>query len=142
MDYENGSLIWRFTSPEHGNFTSNNIQLSPLTVYKDVVYSDSPSIGYLYAINASTGKFLWQFYTGPTSANVNIINNFIVILNDKGELYTVNLNGKLINKRNIGISAGPEDIIQIGDNIILYGNSNKIEIVPINFLFSWKILLF
>lgn len=136
LDYENGSLIWRFTSPEHGNFTSNNIQLPPLTVYKDVVYSDSPSIGYLYAINASTGKFLWQFYTGPTSANVNIINNFIVILNDKGELYTVNLNGKLINKRNIGISAGPEDIIQIGDNIILYGDSNKIEIVPINFLFS------
>ncbi len=135
LNYANGKIDWNFTSPEHGNISSPYIQLPPLTSYEGVVYSDSPTIGILYALNASSGTLLWQFYTGPTSANVNIINNSIVLLNSAGYLYVINLNGKLINKRYVGITAGPENIVQIGNKIILYGASNKIEIVPISFLF-------
>ena len=136
LNYSNGKIDWNFTSPEHGNISSLYIQLPPLTSYDGVVYSDSPTIGILYALNSSNGDLLWQFYTGPTSANVNIINNSAVLLNSAGYLYIISLNGKLINKRYVGISAGPENIVQIGNNMILYGASNKIEIVPISSLFG------
>ncbi|MGC8533713.1 MAG: PQQ-binding-like beta-propeller repeat protein [Candidatus Parvarchaeum sp.] len=136
LNYSTGDLDWNFTTPERGNISSPYIQLPPLTSYNGVVYSDSPTIGVLYALNASNGTLLWQFYTGPTSANVNIINNSIVLLNSAGELYVINTYGKLINKRYVGIAAGPENVIQIGNSVVLYGASNNIEVVPTNFLFS------
>lgn len=136
LNYTNGKTIWNFTSPESGNYTSKYIQLPPLTSFDDTVYSDSRTIGMLYAINASTGKLMWQFYTGPTSANVNVINNSLVILNSAGYLFVINLEGKLINKKYIGIDSGPENIASIGDKIVIYGNSNKIEVLPIQYLFN------
>ncbi len=136
LNYTNGKIIWNFTAPEYGNYTSKDIQLPPLTSFNDTVYSDSPTVGMLYAINASTGKLLWQFYTGPTSANVNVINNSLAILNSAGYLFVINLNGKLINEKYTGIGSGPENIARIGNKIVIYGDSDNIEALPIQYLFN------
>lgn len=136
LNYTNGRIVWHFTEPEIGNYTSKYIQLPPLTSYAGMIYSDSPTSGMLYVLNSTTGSLLWRFYTGSTSGNVNIINKSVVILNSKGQLYVINLNGSLINRINTGIPSGPENLVQIGTKILVYGNSDKIMSLPLSFLFK------
>jgi len=134
INYSNGKLLWKFTTLQKGNYSSEYIQLPPVTVYNSIVYSDSVTLGTLYAINASTGDEIWSVYTGPTSGNVNVIDNSLVILNSQGYLLQISFNGSLISKKYIGIPSGPESVIQIGKKLVIYGNSNKIEVLPISFL--------
>lgn len=131
LNYSNGKMVWNFTSPERGNRSSPYIQLPPLTSYDGVLYSDSPTIGMLYALNASNGDLLWQFYTGPSVANVNVFNGSLLILNSQGYLFSINLNGKLLDKLYMRVPSGPENLVVIGNKLVVYGNSNKVIVLTL-----------
>ncbi len=133
INASNGVIRWSLNEGS-GPFV-HNLKLPPTTAYNNVVYSDTPSLGYLYAINISSGKEIWKYNTGPTDANVNIINGYIFIVNREGELFIFNKNGTLYKEVNIGMPYGPDDVIKAGNKVILYSSTGKIVIEPIsNFL--------
>ena len=130
----NGKILWRFNE---GNGKQNiYINLPPLTTYNGTVYSDTVSVGKLYAINITTGKADWSFYTGATSANANVYKNHIFISNNNGTLFVLNTNGTLYKKFNFGIGGGPENLAFIGNNILIYGLGNRIISMPVSKLLA------
>jgi polyvinyl alcohol dehydrogenase (cytochrome) len=58
LDPQTGHIIWQVADP-----TPGAIDPGSLSVANGVLYTDSFS-GYVYAINAATGDFLWSFNTG------------------------------------------------------------------------------
>jgi len=58
LDAQTGRIVWQVADP-----TPGAIDPGSLSVANGVVYTDSFS-GYVYALNAATGDFLWSFNTG------------------------------------------------------------------------------
>jgi len=54
----NGHILWQTADP-----TPNMVDMGSVSVANGVVYVPSQS-GYVYALNAATGKILWSFNTG------------------------------------------------------------------------------
>jgi hypothetical protein len=67
---------------------------------------------------------------------VNIINDSIVLLNSDGYIFRIGLNGSLLDKIYIGINSGPENIVQIGDKMVVYGDSSKLSVLPLSVVFD------
>ncbi|MCL5102265.1 MAG: PQQ-binding-like beta-propeller repeat protein [Candidatus Marsarchaeota archaeon] len=131
---KNGSLLWTFY--EGAGFQNQYINLPPLTAYDGVVYSDTVSVGKLWAVNLTTGKGLWSFNTGKESGNVNIYGSHIYVSNMNGTLFVLDLNGTLYKKINIGIGGGPENLLFMGKNILIYGIGNSVESIPVSKLLN------
>jgi polyvinyl alcohol dehydrogenase (cytochrome) len=58
LDVRTGGLIWQTPDP-----TTNGVDEGAVSVADGVVYAGSES-GFMYALNAATGKILWSFNSG------------------------------------------------------------------------------
>ena len=66
LDAATGKIDWKVADPR-GATDPNAVDLSPTAVANGVVYASSMT-GYMYALDASNGKVLWQ-YKGEGSSN-------------------------------------------------------------------------
>ncbi|KAK7374506.1 hypothetical protein VNO80_07936 [Phaseolus coccineus] len=61
MDAHNGRVLWSTANP------SNSTAYGPVSVANDVVFAGSADrMGYIYAIDAKSGKILWSYKTGAS----------------------------------------------------------------------------
>ena len=117
------------------NFTENAI--SPITVWHGIAFSDSNFLGWLFAINITTGKPLWAVNTGQCESNPNIYNGILIIANDNGVMYVVNATtGQIINETNIGIPHLENEFVLTKNYAIIGGLNGLIKSIPINALLT------
>ncbi|MGC9205353.1 MAG: PQQ-binding-like beta-propeller repeat protein, partial [Candidatus Micrarchaeia archaeon] len=114
-------------------FTENSI--SPITVWHGIAFADSNFLGWLFAINITTGKPLWSVNTGQCESNPNIYNGTLVIANDNGVMYVVNATtGQIINETSIGIPHLENEFIITKNYAIIGGLNGIIKSIPISAL--------
>ncbi|MGC8587379.1 MAG: PQQ-binding-like beta-propeller repeat protein [Candidatus Micrarchaeia archaeon] len=117
------------------NFTENSI--SPITIWHGIAYSDSNFFGYLFAINATSGKPLWAINTGQCESNPNVYNGTLIIANDNGVMFVVNATtGNIINETNIDMPHLENEFVLTSNYAIIGSLNGMIKSIPINALLS------
>jgi outer membrane protein assembly factor BamB len=129
INASNGKVMWRFD--EGSGHMSPRIVVPPVTAYDGVVYSDTFSIGKLYAVNITTGSELWAVPTGPSVSNVNIVNGDVVITNIHGDIFVINKYGQIINTEHLNISSGSDNPAVVGHMLAIGGKNGRVEVLPI-----------
>ncbi|BCU71564.1 PQQ-binding-like beta-propeller repeat protein [Stygiolobus caldivivus] len=124
-----GRMLWYLNE---GNAPIPMYLESPPPVILDgVVYHDSP-VGILYAVNITNGKVLWEFYTGPTVSNVDIVyGKYIIIQSRSGELYVLKLNGQLVKTVLTPVIPGPGNLLLTKNSLVMVGLNGLIDVVPV-----------
>ena len=107
-----------------------NLESPPEVIYNGTVFQDTPSVGILYAVNLTTGKVIWEIDTGPTTSNIDIYNNYVMIQNSTGTLFIIN-NGKITEETQLGVMPGPGNLLITRNSIILVGINGEIESIPL-----------
>ncbi|BFH72802.1 PQQ-binding-like beta-propeller repeat protein [Sulfurisphaera javensis] len=133
MNAFNGKILWWLN--EGISLIPPNLESPPPVIFHGVVFHDSP-VGLLYAVNLTNGKVLWSFYTGFTTSNVNIVKGRIIIQNQQGILFVLNLNGKLIKKIITPVLPGPGNILVTLNSVILVGVNGIIDSIPLQSIIS------
>jgi outer membrane protein assembly factor BamB len=124
----NGKILWILN--EGIGPLPPNLESPPEVIYDGIVFQDTPSVGILYAVNLTNGNVLWKVYTGPTTSNVNIYNNKIIIQNATGTLFIIN-NGTIEEEIQLNVMPGPGNILITRNSIILVGLNGEIESLPL-----------
>ncbi len=115
------------------NFTENSI--SPITVWHGIAFADSNFLGWLFAINITTGKPLWSVNTGQCESNPNVYNGELIIANDNGVMYVINATtGQIINETNIGVPHLENEFIVTKNYAIIGGLNGIIKSIPLSAL--------
>lgn len=142
-----GKLLWTVDETAYAkkgnvivppNITSSTEMLteptmSAITMRDGVSYSDSNFLGILFAVNASTGKVLWAFYTGQTESNPNIYKGNLFILNDYGVLYVINsTTGRMIKEENLGLHHLSNELTLTRNNLVIPSLQGRIITIPVN----------
>ena len=122
----NGQILWQ-VNENVGPQPAGGEWFTPVTVWNGVVYNDSPENGTLYAVNASSGAVLWAFSTGKATCNVNVYDGNLWIVNSSGTVFVLNPQGALLNSTNVGLGVVDGNLIFVGQNVIIYGNSRVIS---------------
>ncbi|BFI76063.1 PQQ-binding-like beta-propeller repeat protein [Sulfurisphaera ohwakuensis] len=107
-----------------------NLESPPPVIYHGIVFHDSP-VGVLYAVNLTDGKVLWNFTTGFTTSNVDIVKGRVLIQNQQGILFVLSIEGKLIKKILTPVMPGPGNILVTLNSVILVGVNGVIDSIPI-----------
>ncbi|MEM3247337.1 MAG: PQQ-binding-like beta-propeller repeat protein [Candidatus Micrarchaeaceae archaeon] len=117
------------------NFTENSI--SPITIWHGIAFADSNFLGWLFAINITTGKPLWAVNTGQCESNPNVYNGTLIIANDYGVMFVVNATtGRIINETDIGIPHLENEFVLTKNYAIIGGLNGIIKSIPISALLS------
>jgi outer membrane protein assembly factor BamB len=135
VDLANGSIKWKFNEGLGGN-TPRSV-LPTMTAYNGIVFSDTTEIGWLYALNVSTGAELWKFYTGPSLPNPQIIDGYVFAENQSGTVFILKMDGTLYKKINLETPedwCGSAEIAQIGNKVVFGGENGKLIVIPITTL--------
>jgi outer membrane protein assembly factor BamB len=133
VDLTNGSIKWKFNEGV-GDNTPRSV-LPAMTAYNGIVFSDTTEIGWLYALNISTGTPLWKFYTGPSLPNPQIIDGYVFAENQSGTVFILKMDGTLYKKINLGTPedwCGSAEIAQIGDKVVFGGENGRLMVIPIS----------
>lgn len=85
-----GNVLWSYTTPNNGSVNTH------LTYYDDggdgVVFYGSYNT-YYYALNARTGKFMWDFYTTTIYCETpTAYDGYVYIPSGEGILYCIDIN--------------------------------------------------
>jgi outer membrane protein assembly factor BamB len=110
---ESGILLWRY------NFKK------VLTDYRLLdngkIYTTSKD-GYIYALDALTGKFMWGFNTeGKLNSNPALHNNAFYIVNKNGFVFALNcIDGSLIWKQYIPEWNHVDDVFAVRESTVVY----------------------
>ncbi len=118
------------------NYTQNT--LSPITLWNGTAYSDSNYLGYLFAVNISTGKVLWATQTGQEEGNPNVfLGHYLIAITDGGMIIILNAtNGNIINQKYIGLPHLASQPIITKNYAILSGMNGRIFTVPLKSLIT------
>jgi len=131
MNTTNGNILWQLN--ETAGAEPPAIQVPPVTVWNDIVYSDPTEGGALYAVNASSGALLWNFNTGGDNSNVNIFDGNLWMVNTTGTLFVLNATtGALLNTTNVGVPMGPGNVIFVGQDVIISGTNGQVISIPVS----------
>ena len=116
------------------NYTQNT--LSPITLWNGTAYSDSNYLGYLFAVNISTGKVLWATQTGQEEGNPNVFfGHYLIAITDGGMMIILNAtNGNVINQKYIGLPHLASEPIITKNDVILSGMNGRIFTMPLDSL--------
>ena len=118
------------------NFGYNQNSISPITVYHGIAYLDSNYLGYLVAVNVSSGRILWALNTGQDESNPNAIGNgYLLQINDNGVLFVVNATtGRVANEMATGMPHLSGEPVVTSKYAILAGMDGRIMFVPLSTL--------
>ena len=118
------------------NYTQNT--LSPITLWNGTAYSDSNYLGYLFAVNISTGKVLWATQTGQEEGNPNVFfGRYLIAVTDGGMIIILNAtNGNIINQKYIGLPHLASEPIITKNYVILSGMNGRIFTIPLKSLIA------
>lgn len=125
----NGRMLWYLNE---GNAPiPRYLESPPPVIYNGIVYHDSPA-GILYAVNVTNGKVIWEFLTGPTVSNVDIVyNSYILIQSREGTLYVLKLNGHMVKSVLTPVIPGPGNLLVTRNSVIMVGLNGIIDVIPI-----------
>ncbi len=100
-------------------------------IFNGIVFHDSP-VGILYAVNFSSGKVIWEYKTGFTTSNVDIIKGkYVVIQIETGCLFVFTLSG-LVKLIKTPVMPGPGNLLVTLNSLILEGVNGIIDVIPID----------
>ena len=129
------NIAYGYTYPSFKQFGP---ALSPITLHNGIGYVDSAVQGTLYAFNATTGKVSWIFETDGDNANPNIINGYLFIVNEGGELFVINAtSGNFLFAKNIGMPDIANGPIIAGNSLIVGSINGIIKSFPLNSINSF-----
>ncbi|MEM0148993.1 MAG: PQQ-binding-like beta-propeller repeat protein [Candidatus Micrarchaeaceae archaeon] len=115
------------------NFTENSI--SPITIWHGIAFADSNFLGWLFAINITTGRPLWAINTGQCESNPNVYNGTLIIANDNGVMFVVNATtGHIINETNINMPHLENEFVITKNYAIIGGLNGIIKSIPLSAL--------
>lgn len=137
INITSGNIIWKLNEGV-GRFPPRSM-LAAMTAYNNIVYSDSATVGYLYAANMTTGKLLWRFHTGPAEANPAIIDGYVVAVNQTGTVFLLRQDGTLYKKINLNMPmgwCGVSETAVIGDKVVFGGMNGKLIVMPVSALIA------
>jgi outer membrane protein assembly factor BamB len=146
MNITNGNVLWQLNetagtvtiTPIQASSCYFGIQVPPKTVWNGIVYSDSTESGTLSAVNASSGALIWTFKTGPETANVNVFDGNLWMVNNAGTLFVLTPAGALLTETSVGEGVGPGNLIFAGQNVIIYGGNGEVTSMPANEIYPDK----
>lgn len=133
LNANNGKVIWWLN--EGISLLPPDLESPPPVIYDGVVYHDSP-VGVLYAVNLTTGRIVWDYYTGFTVSNVDVIHGKILIENAKGILFVLSTDGEVVKKVVTPVMPGPGDILITYNSVILVGVNGVIDSIPLESVIS------
>ncbi len=124
--------------PSTINFGYNQNSISPVTIFRGTAYLDSNFLGYLVAVNISTGKIIWAVNTSQDESNPNVFyGNYLLQINDNGILYVLNATtGSLINHVDLAMPHLSGEPIITSKYAILTGMDGRIIYVPLSTLIN------
>ena len=134
VNLTNGNVIWSFNESIGIQPIKPPIELTPITMYNGMAFSDTPASGTLYAINSTNGRMVWSFRTGIDASNPNVFGGYLFLDSSNGTVFTLYLNGTLVSEHNLGVPMGPGEPVVIGDKLLLYGTNGMIKTVPLAYL--------
>jgi len=127
---DNGKIIWALN--EGVGPIPPYLESPPPVIFNGIVFHDSP-VGILYAVNLSSGKVIWEYKTGFTTSNVDIIKGkYVVIQNETGYLFVFTLSGKLVKLVKTPVMPGPGNLLVTLNSLILVGVNGIIDVIPID----------
>ncbi len=100
VDANNGKLKWKFKTDDGGSGSASSPSVAGGTVYVGSGYVSSSSIvpqpkGYLYALDAATGKLKWEYQTGHVADSSPAVDNGSVYFGSDGIYALDTKTGKL-----------------------------------------------
>ena len=113
--------------------------LPVFTAYNNIAFSVTTELGWLYALNMSTGQRLWKFHTGPSLQNPEVIDGHVFAENQTGTVFILDMNGTLYKTINLGTPmgwCGSAGIAQIGDKVVFGGDDGRLIVLPISSIIS------
>ncbi len=137
MDRNNGSIKWEFNEGRGPNTPRS--MLPVFTAYNNIAFSVTTELGWLYALNMSTGQRLWKFHTGPSLQNPEVIDGHVFAENQTGTVFILDMNGTLYKTINLGTPmgwCGSAGIAQIGDKVVFGGDDGRLIVLPISSIIS------
>jgi len=137
LDVNTGNIKWGFNE-DRGVDTPRSM-MPPLTAYDNIAFSDTTEIGWLYALNMSTGRLLWKFHTGPSLPNPQVIDGYVFAENQTGTVFLLRMNGTLYKTINLGTPmgwCGSAQLAQIGDKMVFGGEDGRLVVLPISGLIA------
>lgn len=150
MNSSTGNVLWEINETKYvkDNKTTSNIPalayglnytqntVSPVTIWNGTAYSDSNYLGYLFAVNISSGKVLWATQTGQEEGNPNVFfGHYLLALTDGGMMIILNTTtGAVVNQSYIGMPHLASEPIITRNYAILSGMNGKIISIPLNSL--------
>ena len=133
LDLTTGKIKWEFY--EGSAPVPPRSMLPAFTAYNNIAFSDTTEIGWLYALNMSTGNMLWKFHTGPSIPNPEVIDGHVFAENQTGTVFILNMDGSLYKTINLGTPmgwCGAAGIAQIGDKVVFGGEDGRLITLPIS----------
>jgi parallel beta-helix repeat protein len=114
--------------PPEDNRTSWKLQTggpinSGIAVAQGLAFATSAD-GYLYAVNVTTGKEAWRFWTGPESNSPSVANGKVFITVKSGAVHAVDAKtGKLVWNRTLDEEACPGAPLVLGSRVFINGKT-------------------
>jgi outer membrane protein assembly factor BamB len=137
LDLTNGSIRWEFNEGVGVNTPRSMLPAS--TTYNNIAFTDTTEIGWLYALNMSTGKPLWKFHTGPSLPPPQVIDGYVFAENQTGTVFILDMNDTLYKTIDLGTPegwCGSASIAQIGDKVVFGGDDGRLIVLPISSLIA------
>ena len=129
-----GKILWKFN--EGIGIRPPRSVLPATTIYNGLVYSDSATVGTLYAVNLTTGKEAWSYRTFLSEPNPLPYKGYILDINQTGTLFVFNATtGKLVNLVNLYLAmgwCGTSELQIVGNSLVVGGENNKLDILPLS----------
>jgi outer membrane protein assembly factor BamB/orotate phosphoribosyltransferase len=116
LDLETARTKWVFP-------TQHVIPCSPSLVGNNVVCGSND--GYLYSINADTGKFVFSLKTGEVKGRVNYIDDIILACSEDGKLHGISQDGAILWTRSCGTTSRHQFLPVYRDaGLVILGNTD------------------
>lgn len=128
-----GKIVWS-TMLGSGKVPPRNKDAVP-TVVDGVIYTGSPVTHSEYALDASSGKILWQrAMPASMKAAPTVVGNVVIQPTTSGDLVTLDKrSGKILNTYNQKQGGyGPQNAVVMGQTLFIGTNAGTLQAIPLD----------
>lgn len=132
IELASGRIVWS-TRLGSGKVPPRNKDAVP-TVVDGVVYTGSPVTHQEYALDAASGKLLWQrALPASMKAAPSVIGDYLIQPTANGDLVTLDRrDGRIVNTRNLHAGGyGPQNAAVIGGTLFIGTNAGTLQAIPL-----------